>query len=148
MMQDLDNYFKSGPTGEANDDAFPLRLLCRRDMHVYNSSCNTRSTNRGKFYNPAYMNPEDMQSRNLIDGDKLSIRSAHGSVQAIVETDQDLPPGSVSLMFAYGPNTENTDDVKNVGTNPNQLMSCDTVFDRYTGQPRMSNLPVDVIKSL
>ncbi|MFT5113829.1 MAG: anaerobic selenocysteine-containing dehydrogenase [Parasphingorhabdus sp.] len=146
MMRDLESHCHNGPNREPIDDEFSLRLLCRRDMHVYNSSCNTKATNRGRFYNPAYMNPNDMQSRDLIVGDHLVIRSAHGSVEAIVETDADLPTGFISIAFAFGPGTDNSDDVRSVGTNPNQLMSCDTVFDRYTGQPRMSNLPVDVLK--
>jgi anaerobic selenocysteine-containing dehydrogenase len=148
MMQDLESHFYNGPNRESSDDEFTLRLLCRRDMHVYNSSCNTHATNRGKFYNPAYMNLADMESRDIKSGDHVIIRSAHGSVEAIAEVDSDLPCGTLSIMFAYGSGAESAEDVELVGTNPNRLMSCDTVFDRYTGQPRMSNLPVDVSKSV
>ncbi len=146
MMQDLEKVHQNGPNQESGDHDFPLRLLCRRDMHVYNSSCNIKATNRDNFYNPAYMNPADMKTRGLVSGDQVIINSAHGSVQGIVEDDPDLLVGNISIMFAFGPGVDSTDDVKKVGTNPNQLISCDTVFDRYTGQPRMSNLPVDVFK--
>jgi anaerobic selenocysteine-containing dehydrogenase len=147
MMRDLQNHHENGPNKESDDDNFPLRLLCRRDMHVYNSSCNIKKTNRGKFYNPAYMNPLDMETRELISGDQIVITSAHGFVNAIVEADTDLLSGNISIVFAYGPSSKNTKDIREVGTNPNKLMNCDTVFDRYTGQPRMSNLPVDVYKN-
>ena len=73
-------------------------------------------------------------------GDQVTIRSAHGEVEAIVEQDTDLPRGCVSMMFAYG----GEGDVRVAGTNPNALISCNAIFDRYTGQPRMSNLPIAI----
>jgi hypothetical protein len=40
-----------------------------------------------------------------------------------------------------------TDDlVREVGTNANRLVATDAVYDRYTGQPRMSNVPVKITK--
>jgi hypothetical protein len=61
-----------------------------------------------------------------------------------VEPDPGVPSGYVSIAFAYGSDKESGEDVERTGTNPNALINCDSVFDRYTGQPRMSNIPVDV----
>ena len=144
MMHDLEIHSLNGPNGEDSDSDFPLRLLCRRDMHVYNSSCNIDATHRGKPYNPAYMNPGEMERRHFLTGDQVTIRSAHGSVVALVEPDPGVPSGYISIAFAYGSDKESGDDVERTGTNPNALINCDSVFDRYTGQPRMSNIPVDV----
>ena len=146
MMRDLERHAKNGPPAAPTDDVFPLRLVCRRHMHVYNSSCNIAATNRGKPYNPAFLNPVDMQATGLSTGDLVTIRSAHGHVSAVVEEDTDLPPGLVSIMFGYGADLDDAEDVRRVGTNPNQLTSCETLYEPYTGQPRMSNLPVEVVK--
>ena len=146
MLRDLQQLTSSGPQSEQSDAAFPLRLLCRRHLHVYNSSCNLPATNRGKAFNPAFLSTDDMQRLELVSGERISLRSAHGCVAAIAEHDPDLPSGCVSMMFAFGGKRDGSDDVEQVGSNPNLLIKCDAVYDRYTGQPRMSNIPVEVIK--
>jgi anaerobic selenocysteine-containing dehydrogenase len=147
MMRDLALHAEVGPASAPTDDAYPFRLICRRDMHVYNSSCNVTATNRGKSYNPAYLNPQDMRELNLSGNEVVTVRSAHGEVSAVVEADADLPQGCLSIMFGYGGGNDHNTDVRATGTNPNKLMNCEAVYDRYTGQPRMSNLPVVVIKN-
>ena len=89
-------------------DEYPLRLICRRHMHAYNSSCHLPCTHRSKPHNPAYLSPQDMASLALNDGDIVKLHSAHDWVYAIVETDDDLPPGLVSLTFAYGDSNDIT----------------------------------------
>ena len=146
MMRDLEHHAAHGPASLSTDDDFPLRLVCRRDLHVYNSSCNVEATNRGRAYNPAFLSPTDMQRLELSASDVVTVRSAHGQVSAIVEEDVELQPGCLSMMFGYGGGLAGNSNVSAVGTNPNKLTNCEAVYDRYTGQPRMSNLPVDVVK--
>jgi anaerobic selenocysteine-containing dehydrogenase len=88
-----------------------------------------------------------MRELNLSGNEVVTVRSAHGEVSAVVEADADLPQGCLSIMFGYGGGNDHNTDVRATGTNPNKLMNCEAVYDRYTGQPRMSNLPVVVIKN-
>ncbi|HEX3930511.1 MAG TPA: molybdopterin-dependent oxidoreductase [Nocardioides sp.] len=126
-----------------SDRHFPLRLLCRRNDHVYNSSCHFPATDRGVPYNPAYLHPEDLAELSVQPGTVVTIRSALGEISAVAEPDADLRRGVVSMAFGYGPQGDDG-DVRRTGSSTNRLVSASDVFDPYTGQPRMSNVPVSV----
>jgi anaerobic selenocysteine-containing dehydrogenase len=126
---------------------FPYRILSRRLNHVYNSSYNFPKLNKGRSYNPAFMHPSDLEGLGLEDGDTIRIASRRAAVVAIVEGDATMRPGSVSLTHAFGSNDPEQDlDVVNVGTPTSRLCSMDLGFDRYQGQPLMSNIPVNIRK--
>jgi len=125
---------------------YPLRLICRRNMHAYNSSCHVSSTHRSKAYNPAFLSPEDMQKLQLDNGEIIILRSACGRVYAIAETDKDLQEGLVSMAFAYGGDDVTVENVTEIGTDPNLLIQITEDYDPFTGQPRMSNVPVAIEK--
>jgi anaerobic selenocysteine-containing dehydrogenase len=125
------------------DDRFGYRLLCRRHNHTYNTSANFEVTNRGIPYNPAFMNPGDIDDLGIAAGDAVIIRSARSSIPAIAAADPDLRRGVVSMAFGYGPADQNR-DVRSTGSSPSRLVPNDEIFDPYTGQPRMSNVPVAV----
>jgi anaerobic selenocysteine-containing dehydrogenase len=125
------------------DEGFEYRLLCRRHNHTYNTSCNVPATNRGVSYNPAFMHPADIEHLGLAEGALVRIRSSRSSIPAILAADPDLRRGVVSMAFGYGPADE-PDDVSPTGSSPSRLLANDEIFDRYTGQPRMSNVPVSV----
>lgn len=131
-------------TSPPEPSAAGFRLLCRRHNHTYNSSCNVPETNRGVAYNPAFLHPDDLAALGLADGDPVTIRSAHGSIPALAAPDSDLRRGTVSMAFGYGP-AHRPDEVPTRGTSPNLLIPNDVVFDRYTGQPRMSAVPVEIL---
>jgi anaerobic selenocysteine-containing dehydrogenase len=121
---------------------FPLRLVCRRHRHVFNSSCNIAETNRGKRYNPAFVNPSDLDALGLVSGDLAILASPYGEIAVIVEAEADIRAGLVSIAFAYGGIHDPDGDPFLTGSNVNALLSNEEHFDRYTGQPRMSNVPV------
>ena len=125
------------------DQAFPYRLLCRRANHVYNSSCNFEVTNRGVFHNPAYLNPADLADLGIEAGTVIRISSSLSTIRAIAAADPDLRRGTVSIAFGFGPESS-PEDLIRTGSSPNRLIPADEIFDPYTGQPRMSNLPVSV----
>jgi anaerobic selenocysteine-containing dehydrogenase len=129
------------------DGRFGYRLLCRRNNHTYNTSANFEVTNRGVPYNPAFMNPEDIDDLGIVAGDAVTIRSSRSSIPAIVAPDPDLRRGVVSMAFGYGPADEKR-SVTSTGSSPNKLVPNDEIFDPYTGQPRMSNIPVSVEANL
>jgi anaerobic selenocysteine-containing dehydrogenase len=74
-------------TATACNDAFPFRLLSRRMMHVYNSSYNVASTHRGRAFNPLFVHPADLERLGMCSGDVVDVRSACGSIRAIVSAD-------------------------------------------------------------
>jgi len=121
-----------------------FQLLCRRNNHTYNSSCNVPATNRGVRHNPAFMHPEDISALGLDVGDLVRIRTSHDSILAMVASDPDLRRETVSMAFGYGPSNEAA-DIPITGSSPNRIIPNDGMFDRYTGQPRMSALWVEVI---
>jgi len=146
MMADLAAIDREGARRHADDDAFPLRLLCRRERHVYNTACNFEATNRGRHYNPAFMHPEDLAELGLVEGDEIRIESALDSVPAIVAAETNLRRGMVSMAWGFGRGKDRDGDFRRIGSSPNRLIPDDVIFDRYTGQPRMSNVPVRVVR--
>lgn len=128
----------------ASPSAGGFHLLCRRNNHTYNTSCNVPATNRGVSYNPAYLHPADMAALGLADGELVAIRSAHDEVVAVAAADTDLRRETVSMAFGYGPSSGGS-EVLAVGTSPNRIIANDIDFDRYTGQPKMSAVPVEIV---
>ncbi len=129
--------------GREEDPAFPYRLLCRRMMHVYNSAYNEAATHRGRPFNPAFLHSTDLDALGVSPGELVMIRSQRAAVVAIAERDDDLRPGTVSIAHCYG-GGEASDDVRAVGTSTSRLLFVDQEFDRYTGQPLMSNIAVAI----
>jgi anaerobic selenocysteine-containing dehydrogenase len=133
-----------GDVRAPGDDAFPFRLLSRRMMHVYNSSYNVTTTHRGRAYNPLFVHPDDLARLGAHSGDMVDVRSAAGSLRAIVSSDPSMRRGCVSISHAFGPPATGTDDVATHGSAVSALLGFELGFDRYSGQPRMSAIPVDI----
>ena len=51
------------------------------------------------------------------------------------------------MAHGWGGAPDRDAEVRSLGGNTNRLASTDAAWDRYTGIPEMSNLPVDVIAS-
>nr|WP_066665213.1 molybdopterin-dependent oxidoreductase [Sphingomonas sp. CCH9-E2] len=124
-----------------------FRLLCRRENHVYNSSCNRRVTNKGRFHNPAFLHADDMAHLGVVDGDEVELSSELGKIRALVSRDDHVLPGTVSMAFAYGDAQNPEADPVLHGASPNRLIPTDRVYDPYTGQPRMTNVGVQIMKA-
>lgn len=127
-------------------DGFPYRLICRRMIHTFNSNGQDLPGLRSRWpYNPAFMNPADLAREGLSKGDLVEIESKSGSILGIVEPDEALRTGLVSMVHSFGGLPGQQDkNVRDQGTNPGRLLRVDQDVDRYTGQPRMSNVPVRV----
>jgi anaerobic selenocysteine-containing dehydrogenase len=144
MMRDLGDTLREGDVAAPLAHGFDFRLLCRRVMHVVNSSANVLATNRGRTHNLAYLNPEDLVELGLAEYDIANITSAHGSISAVVAGDRGLRRGTVSMAHGYGGDQSEEVDVERVGSPAGRLIPVDVVYDRYSGQPLMSNVPVRV----
>lgn len=127
-------------------EGYPYRLVCRRMIHTFNSNGQELEGLRSKWaYNPAFMHPEDLDREGLAKGDLVEIASKSGSILGVVEPDETLRKGIVSMVHSFGGLPGKQDKhVREWGTNTGRLLRVDQDMDRYTGQPRMSNVPVRV----
>jgi anaerobic selenocysteine-containing dehydrogenase len=131
---------------EATSDDHPFRLLSRRMTHSMNTPSLAYPENRPR-YNPAFMHPDDLEELGLADGDIAVISSPRGQIQAVVAYDDTVRRGTVSISHTFGALPGEDEDVLHVGSPVARLVDTDTDFDRFSGHPRMSNLPVQVTKS-
>jgi anaerobic selenocysteine-containing dehydrogenase len=121
-----------------------MLLVSRREMHTANSSYNAMAVRGGRRHNPAFLNPEDAAGLGVGDDDLVRITSARASVTAVVSIDDSVRPGVVSMSHAYGSASPVEDDPWRFGSSTARLSAADDEFDRYSGQPRMSAIPVSV----
>ena len=147
MMSDLKHIGEELIVGAAltsNGDPLPFRLISRRMQQVLNSSGRALQRLRGRRYNPAFMHPDDLAELGLQSGSLAEIRSARVAITAVMEPDETLRRGLVSMTHAFGA-LPGQDDVRRTGTNTGRLLDIRTELQPYTDQPQMSNVPVSVI---
>lgn len=146
MLADLaataDSYLGSKA---APDTGF--RLVVRRMMHVYNTSFVGALPDSARAYNPAFMNPEDLVALGLVEGDVIEVRSDRSAIIGIVHPDDTLRRGLISMSFGFGGLPGNDEHYRRIGSNTTRLLSDDRIFDRYSGQPLMTNIRVEVRRS-
>jgi anaerobic selenocysteine-containing dehydrogenase len=91
--------------------------------------------------NPLYMHPLDLEEINLVCGEKVEVRSDSGTIIAVVEADDSMRRGVVSLPHGWGglPGDENE-----TGSCVNRLLDCKN-SEAINAMPWMSAIPVDVV---
>ncbi len=142
MMQDLADQLEQTP----RQNNLAMRMVCRRQINVLNSTgMDIPSQSHGKTYNPAYMHSKDIDALGLHTGQTVVIRSARASIRGIVAKDDNLRRGLVSMTHCWGGRPEEDEDYVNIGANTGRLSSVDSDYEKYTGMPRMSNIPVQVL---
>jgi len=127
-----------------SDERYPLRLVCRRIVGALNSSGRDLPNMAGQRSNPAFLHPADLEALGLQPGDDVEIISDAGSLDAIVAADPQLRPGLVSMTHAFGDVPGGETNIRQVGSNTSRLTCVEVDYDRFTGMPRMSNVPVAV----
>lgn len=142
MMSELDEVLKEVHEHEG----YPFRLICRRMKNAYNSSLrDIPSLSKGAPpYNPAFLHPDDIAQLGLSEGDRIVLESPHGKVSGIVASDPSLRDGLVSMAHAYGGLPDEDSDIAAIGSSTSLLVSTEDSYDRYSGIPRMSCVPVKV----
>ncbi len=142
MLAELDAVGRE-PVGE--EDPFPFRMISRRLPDVYNSSGrDIPKLVRRHRYNPAFMNPGDLQQLGLATGDVVKITSERASILGVVEAASDVRPGCLSMSHSFGDAPEYDAALRKIGSNTGRLSSVERDYDPYSGIPRMSNIPVQV----
>ena len=139
-----ETYWQTGKIMDAGQEYTHL-LISRRLKHVFNSSGQQLEPLQKKgTTNPAYMNPEDLESLGLNSGDLIEVQAAAGSLVGVVEGAKDVKSGVISMAHAWGDIPDNFGDVRNKGASTNRLVDDDRTFDKISGMPRMSAIPVNV----
>ena len=126
--------------------AYPFRLISRRAPHLYNSSGLElpRLQRKGGTYNPAFMHPADIEELCLAAGEEIRLVSPSGSIAAIAQPDAAVRRGVISMSHAHGGLPQDKMDATARGSNTGALVSVEQDYDRYSGIPHMSNIPVRV----
>lgn len=131
------------PAADAQPARFPFRLLARRAMHVMCTPALGYPANRPR-HNPAFLHPDDLDELGLAGGDVVLLESPHARIEAVVEADVALRRGTVSMSHSFGA-LPGDDDLRGMGSNTGRLIDTTGEHDRFTGQPRMTNVPVRVV---
>jgi len=146
MMAELGDVAAESLEREAE---FAFHLVSRRLPDVHNSAGRDIPKLVRKYtYNPAFMNPVDVEKLGLHDGDIIEISSRHSSILGVVETEAAIRGGVISMPHCFGdaPGAKNDQKVREIGSNTGRLSSVEHEIDPYSGIPRMSAIPVHVAR--
>ena len=125
-------------------EQFGFRLITYRMPEVYcTTGNNLPSLRRRRSYNPALMNPVDMQQLNLRDADLVTIDSGHGRIEAVVEASEKSAPGTVALAHGWG-DPADPRPTREKGSNVQALIPRDVNYDKVTGLAQQSAFAVNV----
>jgi anaerobic selenocysteine-containing dehydrogenase len=145
MMSELQQVLSECARDIHHGGAFPFLLIPRRVNHLMNSAGHTNpKLVTGKRYNPAFVHPDDLQALGIPNGTLVQINSPHGEIIAIVEMDEHVRRGVVSMTHGYGRNPGEDENPHEDGCNVGRLMSDDSEYDPITGIPRMGAVPIAI----
>jgi anaerobic selenocysteine-containing dehydrogenase len=128
-------------SGDAEQE-FTHRLAVRRLRDVNNTTYRDMSGVRKRIpYNLAYINPLDLEERQVVPGDRITISSPHGSIVAEAEADPTLRRGVISIAHGFGklPDEGSYDDD---GSCTNLLLSLERNRQSINAMPEMTGIPL------
>lgn len=144
MMAELGEVAAEIPEHQRNGE-FPFRLISRRMNGVMNSvGRNNPRQLRQRGYNPAFMHPQDIESLGLAAGDVIRIQSRYDAILGVVEAEDRVKRGVISMSHCFGAVGSEPEDVLQFGSNTGRLASVEHEYDPYSGIPRMSAIPVKI----
>ena len=124
-----------------------LLLIGRRHLRCNNSWMhNSHRLIKGKPRWQLHMHPEDMQARNINDGDKVDVSSRVGTVSVEVKASEDMMAGVVSLPHGWGHQRDGVQlDIatEQGGVSVNDLTD-EKLFDVVSGNAALNGVPVKV----
>jgi len=91
------------------------------------------------------MNPADLAAMGLNNGDQVEIVSDHARITGIVEADDTVRSGVVSMAVAWGGLPGEKLDPATSGASTNMLISTDRDTEPLNAMPRMSAIPVNIV---
>ena len=89
------------------------------------------------------MNPKAMESLGVKEDDIVVVDSGFGTVEAIVESTEDLKSDVVGLAFGWGDPSDER-GVREKGSNVQRLIPDDVRYDQVTGLAQTTAVPVNI----
>jgi len=130
--------------GYESDEQYEFRCITYRMPEVYcTTGHNLPWARRRHQYNPALLNPGDMEARGLSDGDHVCLNNAQGQLEVIVEGSDQIKPGTIGLAHGWG-DLEDPATVGEKGSNVQMLIPNDRRYNPVTGQSLQSAFPVNL----
>jgi anaerobic selenocysteine-containing dehydrogenase len=122
-------------------------LIGRRQLRSNNSWMhNLPALVKGKERCTLHIHPDDAERLGLADGESARISSAAGSVEAPVETTEDIMPGVVSIPHGWGhdaPGVRMGVASSHAGVNSNVLAD-ESMVEPLSGNAVLNGIPVEV----
>jgi anaerobic selenocysteine-containing dehydrogenase len=122
-------------------------LIGRRQLRSNNSWMhNLPALVKGKERCTLHIHPDDAERLGLADGESARISSAAGSVEAPVETTEDIMPGVVSIPHGWGHGAAGVRmgvASSHAGVNSNVLAD-DSMIEPLSGNAVLNGIPVEV----
>ena len=133
--------------GAVTVTGFSHRLSVRRMRGVINTAYHELPGMRRRHrFNPAYVNSADLDAQGLQSGDSVEIVSAHGRIAAIVEADNSVRPGVVSMTHGWGDGpVDETTDSEQWGSSTSFLVSADADLETINSMARLTAIPVNIV---
>jgi anaerobic selenocysteine-containing dehydrogenase len=127
---------------------FTYRLTARRNRDVMNTlGLHSQRIRKRNPHNPLCMNPDDLTAAGIQPGDCVDVVSDHGRITAIAEEDTTLRRGVVSMAHGWGWLPEEGKGYEAFGSSTNLLISSDRDLEPINSMPRMSAIPVNVVRA-
>ena len=144
MMEELAEY--AAKLGEPVEDGdFPFRMIGRRMTAIHNSNWHEDPVQRKRVpHHPAFMNPADMEALGLSEDQPVELESARAFISCVAKADKTVRAGCVSTPHSWGTNPDEKEDPLGAGGNTGRLSYNDRDFDKRTGIPLMSAIPIRV----
>lgn len=131
---------------ESIEPGFSHYLVCRRILEAMNSAYRDAARTRKKYpVNWAYMNPQDMQDKGIIEGQEIRLESEFGSVAAIVKPEAQLRRGVVSMTHLFGKPNSKAGPMEQAGSFSGQLTSLQKYLEPINFMPRFSGVPINIV---
>lgn len=140
-----DEFVELAASAEVNKD-FSHTLIGFRSKYVLNSFGRSLPALAAKSgtTNPANIHPSDLEALGLKDDCEVVIKSAHGTINAIIKANKKIKPGVVAMHHCWGSTPGQQAPVREVGANTNRLVSDEEGLQRFTGMTRSSGIPINI----
>jgi len=149
IAEELAEVYAERSAGEVLDgfdaDTHTFRVTSRRLKSVFNSSGRELDVLRKREgTNFAHMHPADLVAIGAADGSVVEMSSPRGTIRAVVKAAPDVRQGSISIAHAWGGLPDEPASLSSFGSTTAALIDVDSGYDRFTGMPVMSAIPVSV----
>ncbi|NDG91863.1 MAG: formate dehydrogenase, partial [Gammaproteobacteria bacterium] len=131
----------------SNEPPSQLKMISRRTNYMLNSWFhNVASLKRpSQQSNPLFIHPDDAESRQIRDGDRVRIHNEYGELEVEVAFDDQLRPGVVAMTHGWGQRGSLSIASKHPGVNANVLLPGGLgSYDPFSNQAFMTGIPVAV----